>query len=105
MAPESLKQVQTELSGLILILTKTTENWSEFESDTEDRSVLENGLRDCRQVLMDLQDMKRHYDSVGSSTQATWERMEWRKEELEDIRSRMISCTSTMNLLNTNAIR
>ncbi|KAJ5584244.1 uncharacterized protein N7459_004044 [Penicillium hispanicum] len=104
-APEFFKQVQTELSGLILILEKSRENWKEFESDTEHRSVLENSLRDCHRVLMYFQEMKRQYDRVDSSTQATWEQMEWGKEELEEIRSRIISCTSTMNLLNTNAIR
>ncbi|KAJ5792330.1 uncharacterized protein N7503_008308 [Penicillium pulvis] len=100
-APDIFKQIQRELSDLIVILDTTEHNSTEFQSTRPHFIILQTNLQECRDALLELQRMKDHFDSVGSATQVTWERMGWHENELAAIRSRIESHVRALNQLNT----
>ena len=61
--------------------------------------------QNCYGVLGDLQSLKEHFDSVGTQTQCTWERMGLRADDLANIRLRITSYVGMLNLFNTNTLR
>ncbi|KAJ5917049.1 hypothetical protein N7504_001064 [Penicillium tannophilum] len=100
-APETFKQVQRELSDLIVILDTTEQNSTEFQLTSPHFSILQTNLQECRDALLELQRMKDHFDSVGSATQVTWDRIGWHENELAAIRGRIESHVRALNQLNT----
>lgn len=65
-----------------------------FNVDCDNEPALCNLSRNCHGILNNLQELKQHFDSVGTQTQITWEREQWRAEELAEIRSRLTTTTS-----------
>ena len=61
--------------------------------------------QNCYRVLGDLQSLKEHFDSVGTHIQYAWERMGLHADDLANIRSRIASYVSMLNLFNTNTLR
>ncbi len=45
----------------------------------------------CDKVLVDLQRLVEKYESLGTQTKRTWDRMKWGKEDIAEIRTRLIS--------------
>ena len=68
-------------------------------------SDIDEKLQNCHWVLLDLQGFKDNFDSMRPQTQVTWERMEWKKDELAEIRARLSSYVNLLNLLNVNMIK
>ena len=50
----------------------------------------------CEKVLVDLQTLVEKYESLGTQSKRTWDRMKWGKEDLAEIRARL---TSNVSLL------
>ena len=50
----------------------------------------------CEKVLIDLQNLVQNYESLGTQSKRTWDRMRWRNEDVAEIRSRL---TSNISLL------
>ena len=102
---EYFKQVQNELGSLLAILENTEMNARSHGIDTNCHPQLCDISQNCYRVLGDLQSLKEHFDSVGTQTQCTWERMGLRADDLANIRSRIASYVSMLNLFNTNTLR
>ena len=79
------------------MLEAIVEDGAGFNIDCDNEPVLCNLSRSCHGILNDLQELKQHFDSVGTRTQITWEREQWRAEELAEIRSRLTTATSSLN--------
>jgi hypothetical protein len=99
------KPVQNELAALMSVLEAVEEDRTRFQVDCNKESALCNVSRDCHGILKDLQGLKQRFDSVGTQTQRTWERLEWYVEDLADIRTRLTTTVSSLNLLYTTLIR
>jgi hypothetical protein len=82
------------------ILERITED--SFQIDCENEPALGNLARNSHQILNQLREVKEHYNSVGTQAQTTWQREQWRAEELAEIRSKL---TSTISALNTEYLR
>ena len=99
---ESFKQVQNELGSLLAVLETTEDNSNELRFDADHHPHLCTLSQNCHQVLQDLQRLKARFDSMGTKTQPTWERMGMGTDDLEDIRSRLISYTGMLNVFNSS---
>lgn len=79
------------------MLENVVEDGARYDVDCDAEPVLSGLSRNCHEILNDLLKLKEHYDSVGTQTQITWDREQWRADELEDIRSRLDSATTSLN--------
>ncbi|KAH0555629.1 hypothetical protein GP486_006427 [Trichoglossum hirsutum] len=86
------------------MLEAIVEDGPAFNIDCDDEPALCNLSRNCHGILEDLQELKQHFDSVGTQTQVTWEREQWRAEELAEIRSRLTATTSSLNTVYSKLI-
>lgn len=102
---ESFKQVQNELGSLLAVLETTEDNSNEAHFDDDQQAHLCTLSQNCHQVLQDLQRLKARFDSMGTKTQPTWERMGWGIDDLADIRLRLISYTGMLNVFNSNIMK
>ena len=51
----------------------------------------------CDKVLVDLQSLVDKYESLGTQSKRTWDRMKWGNEDIAEIRARLISSTTMLN--------
>jgi hypothetical protein len=98
------KPLQSDLSALMSMLEAIVEDGPGFNIDCDNEPALCNLSRNCHGILNDLQELKEHFDSVGTQTQITWEREQWRAEELAEIRSRLMTTTSSLNTVYSKLI-
>ncbi|KAB8220169.1 ankyrin repeat-containing domain protein [Aspergillus novoparasiticus] len=99
------KQVQTELALLLVALDTLKENLESTNSNDTLLSELDKELQNCHWVLLDLETLKEHFESVGPDTQVTWEREGWKMDEVAEIRARLSSYVGMLNLWSINMIK
>ena len=51
----------------------------------------------CDKVLVDLQSLVKRYESLGTQSKRTWDRMKWGNEDIAEIRARLISSITMLN--------
>jgi hypothetical protein len=104
---EEFKSVAAEVASLHVVLKETEEYVSErgasLGSDREAQlMVLE---KECRGVLQDLETLLLRYESLGTQTQRTWDRMRWGSEDISAARQRLSTCTSLLTSFNLNLVK
>jgi hypothetical protein len=93
---DEFKRVSTEVSSLHVILKETEELLHEDYNLTDARRFrLTTLLETSGNVLKDLNGQLSKYESLGTQSQRTWDRLRWGLEDVSEIRSRLI-CVSTM---------
>ena len=102
---DQLKSVQDDLARLITLLEAITEDSTDFSIDCEKEPALCKLAQELDQILGELLKLKEHYDLVGTQTQRTWEREQWRADDLSKIRSRLISTTFALNTVYIKLIQ
>ncbi|QMW28840.1 hypothetical protein G4B84_004129 [Aspergillus flavus NRRL3357] len=101
---DTFKQVQTELA-LLVALNTFKENLESTNSSDTLLSELDKEPQNCNWVLLDLEALKEHFESVGPDTQVTWEREGWKIDEVAEIRARLSSYVGMLNLWSINTIK
>ncbi|KAF7618496.1 hypothetical protein AFLA_000150 [Aspergillus flavus NRRL3357] len=96
--------VQTELA-LLVALNTFKENLESTNSSDTLLSELDKEPQNCNWVLLDLEALKEHFESVGPDTQVTWEREGWKIDEVAEIRARLSSYVGMLNLWSINTIK
>ncbi|KAI9674531.1 MAG: hypothetical protein M1817_001869 [Caeruleum heppii] len=101
---DDFKRVSTEIASLHIVLKET----EEFLQDKD------NGLTKTRQdrlctlletsneVLKDLDRQLSTYESLGTHSQRTWDRLKWGSEDIAEVRSRMISVNTMFAAFNSS---
>ncbi|KAB8211451.1 ankyrin repeat-containing domain protein [Aspergillus parasiticus] len=102
---DMFKQVQTELALLLVALDTLKENLESTNSSDTLLSELDKELQNCHWVLLDLEALEEHFESVGPDTQVTWEREGWKIDEVAEIRTRLSSYVGMLNLWSINMIK
>lgn len=102
---DTFKQVQTKLALLLVALNTFKENLESTNSSDTLLSELDKEPQNCHWVLLDLEALKEHFESVGPDTQVTWEREGWKIDEVAEIRARLSSYVGMMNLWSINMIK
>jgi hypothetical protein len=59
----------------------------------------------CLDCLLDLEELLRKYERLGSRHKRTWDRLRWDKEKVADIRQRVITNTSFLSSFNLSLTR
>ena len=92
-APESFKNISQEVSSLHLMLKELEETYPDATLSPTQQARLENIGGGCRTVLEDLQAIVEKYNSLGTSSKRTWDRLRWHSNDIAELRSRLISNT------------
>ncbi|MCJ1267062.1 hypothetical protein MMC22_006947 [Lobaria immixta] len=95
-APESFKNISQEVLSLHVVLKELEEIYSDANFSTTQQSRLRVFGDGCRAVLEDLRGLVDKYNSLGTSTKRTWDRLAWGSEDIAELRSRLISNTGLL---------
>lgn len=95
-APESFKNISQEVSSLHLVLKELEETFLDTNLSTAQQSRLETIGDGCRGVLEDLQYSLNRYNSLGTKSKRTWDRLGWGSKDIAELRFRLISNTGLM---------
>lgn len=96
-APASFDNISMEVISLHAVLKECEETVFDRPlqpTRAERLSVIKDG---CDKVLVDLQSLVDKYESLGTQSKRTWDRMKWGNEDIADIRARLISSTTMLN--------
>lgn len=92
-APEGFKNISQEVSSLHLVLKELEEIYPDADLSAAQQSRLEIIGDGCRAVLKDLQCTLDKYKSLGTRSRRTWDRLRWGSNDIEVLRSRLVSNT------------
>ena len=93
---ESFRNISVEVLSLHAVLKESEETLLVPPPPPASEARLRVVLEGCSQVLNDLQSLVKKYESLGSKSKVTWDRMKWGKEDIAEIRARL---TSNVTLL------
>jgi len=89
----------------MVVLEAIEEDRDSSQVDCNKESALPDLLWNCHDILKDLQELKQHFDSVGTQAQRTWEREQWRADDLGDIRARLTTAVSSLNMMYSRSVK
>ncbi|KAF6223229.1 hypothetical protein HO133_000071 [Letharia lupina] len=90
-APGSFGNISTEVLSLHAVLKESEETLFTHAlppARAERLKVIKDG---CDTVLADLQTLVNKYESLGTKSKQTWDRMKWGNEDIAEIRARLTS--------------
>jgi hypothetical protein len=90
-APESFNNISTELLSLHAVLKEVEEIISEQPLSETRRHHLATISHGCKCVLEDLRALVKKYESLGSQSKRTWDRMRWGSNDIAELRARLTS--------------
>ncbi len=94
------KQLANEVGALHNVIKETEELLSQQELDSQEEKKLELSRSGCHSVLQDLNDLLAKYDSLGTKSQRTFDRMSFGMEDMNSIRTRLISNVTLLDAFN-----
>ncbi len=94
------KQLANEVGALHNVIKETEELLSQQELDSQEEKKLELSRSGCHSVLQDLNDLLAKYDSLGTKSQRTFDRMGFGMEDMNSIRTRLISNVALLDAFN-----
>lgn len=95
-APGSFDSISVEVLSLHAVLKECEETVFSRSISPERKERLVAIKEGCDMVLRDLQSLVVKYESLGTQSKRTWDRMKWGNEDIAEIRARI---TSNISLL------
>jgi hypothetical protein len=95
-ASESFNNISIEVLSLHAVLKEVEEILSEQSLSASKKASLATITNGCRKVLQDLQALVWKYESLGSKSKRTWDRLRWGSNDIAELRARL---TSNLTLL------
>lgn len=92
-APESFGNISSEVLSLHAVLREFEDNLTRHASSNSQQEGLRVIGEGCQNVLDDLQQLVNKYESLGTNTKRTWDRLRWNSGQIAELRSRLISNT------------
>ena len=104
---EEFNNVATEVASLHIVLKETQDHISERGANVgPDREAQLTILgKGCQEVLQDLERLLIRYESLGTHTQRTWDRMRWGAEDIATARQRLSTNTTLLTAFNMNLVK
>ncbi|KAL8946056.1 MAG: hypothetical protein Q9222_007493 [Ikaeria aurantiellina] len=96
-APDSFADISQEVLSLHAVIREFGDSLATATLPASQLNGLQTVARGCRKVLSDLQTIIDRYSSLGSQSKRTWDRLAWGKENITELRSRLISNTGLLN--------
>jgi N-terminal domain on NACHT_NTPase and P-loop NTPases len=91
-APESFRNISREVLSLHALLKEIEENIG-TETLSSSQAHLKTIGDGCRNVLEELQSLVDKYESLGTQSKRSWDRMKWGCTDIAELRSRLTSNT------------
>ena len=88
---ESFSNISAEVLSLHAVLKESEETLLVPPPQPASEARLRVILQGCAGVLNDLQALVNKYESLGSKSKLTWDRMKWCKEDIAELRGRLTS--------------
>jgi hypothetical protein len=104
-APESFGNIHLEVLSLHVTLKEAEETVFAHRLSPAQQEHLKTVGNGCHRVLEDLQMLVRKYESLGTQTKRTWDRMRWGAEPLAELRARLTVHIGLLNTVITACIR
>lgn len=95
-APGSFSNISTEVLSLHAVLKEADETVFRSALSPESQARLKTIGDGCQCVLGDLQALVDKYESLGTQSKRTWDRMKWGAEDIVEVRSRIVSNTTLL---------
>ena len=92
-APESFGNISQEVLSLHAVLREVDESIASHDLTQTQKIGLKTVGGGCHSVLTDLETLVSKYESLGTQSKRTWDRMGWGFEGIADLRSRLTSNT------------
>jgi hypothetical protein len=92
-APGSFKNISLEVLSLHAVIKEAEETLSEQPFPTSKQEGLATVTTGCKAVLRDLQALVEKYESLGSQSKRTWDRLKWGSNDIAELRARLTSTT------------
>lgn len=99
-SPGNYKELASEVSGLFAVIEETKELLSQQEITAAQQAKLLPCKDGCEGVLNDLNGLLTKYESLGTKSQRTFDRMGMGLEDMTAIRLRLISNVSMLDAFN-----
>lgn len=99
-APGSYVELSGEVSALYAVIKETGEILSQQSLSTTQQSRLATCQQGCEDVLQDLNHLLTKYESLGTKSQRSFDRMGFGNQDTKDIRLRLTSNVSMLDAFN-----
>ena len=92
-APESFGNISQEVLSLHVIIKEFEDNVSGQAMTAAQLTGLRTVGDGCRSVLRDLESLVAKYESLGTKSKRTWDRLAWGFKDIAELRARLTSNT------------
>lgn len=90
-APGSFRNISQEVLSLHAVLKEVEETLLDHPIPPSKEAGLATVTDGCKDVLQNLQSLVIKYESLGSNTKSTWDRMRWHSDDIAELRARLTS--------------
>ena len=97
---ENYKELVCEVGALHNVIKETEELLSQQQLSKEQSAKLDMSRHGCQEVLQDLSALLARYDSLGTKTQRTFDRIGFATKDVNGIRNRLISNVTLLDAFN-----
>ena|SRR5947207_8765918 len=98
---DQFQRLSGEVSNLKAVLDETKEAVEENQPLSPTREQrLKLAIAECGKALQDLERLLGSYESMNTQRQRAWDRLKFGLEDIAEVRSRMISHTTTLSALS-----
>ncbi|KAF8243379.1 hypothetical protein K440DRAFT_613179 [Wilcoxina mikolae CBS 423.85] len=103
-AAKDFQDISGEVSCLHIVLKETDELVADLggELSAERKIHLDSLTAGCRNVLADLDALLQKFNSLGSHSKRTFDRLRWSQDKVSALRDRIVSHTVLLTAFNTN---
>ena len=95
-APEAFKNISFEVLSLHAVLKEAEETIFARPLSPAKQERLKAVGDGCYHVLTDLDNLCKKYQSLGTQSKRTWDRMRWGSEDIAELRARLTSNTGLL---------
>ena len=99
-APGQYAELSLEVSGLCTVIEETRELFLTQRLSLEQQRKLSTCREGCEKVLQDLSALLSKYESLGTKSRRTFDRMGFGSEDMKEIRLRLISNVTMLDAFN-----
>ena len=98
---DDFKNLSSDVASLHIVLKESLEHIQEQDLDVERKESLVAVGKSCQDVLKDIESKLEKYDSLGTQSQRTWDRMRFGLEDISGLRDRLVCSTTMLSGINS----
>ena len=102
---DDFKDLSNEVASLHIVLKESFEHLQEQDLDLERQKSLVGIGQSCENVLKDIESRLDKYESLGTQSQRTWDRMKFGFEDTAKLKDRLLRSTTMLSSVNSAITR